>query len=378
MSADHGAIAAALTQFSGVVLDHPRLKNAMRELETATLSGLPPSVTLLLGPTGVGKTTVLSVFGKRPDPVVMMRCQAPSVGDFRFTALHWQQLAGAAGDSLCHAHRCPDTVADGLRRGRARTVEEHRLGVLAMLKRRGARVIIYDEAQLMARTRRVQAQAAQLDVIRSDVDFTQIPHVLAGTYALSSMVFPNDQCARRTRLVHFRPYYWRSEDDQEAFGMVFGQLLLELPLPDPRRSLDALADHRRDIFRGSVGCVGIAKEWLGRACQAVLRTGGVVVDWNALHATRLSDGALAAIAREIVAYEDIEGGDLVEVERSLGMRHQLDMSTGRPPKRPTARRRSTRARPGTRKPGADPTGLSERLSQVDAVPETRKGGHPVL
>jgi hypothetical protein len=235
----------------------------------------------------------------------------------------------------------------------------------------GVLVIVYDEAQLMARTRRVQAQAAQLDVIRSDVDFTQIPHVLAGTYALSSMVFPNDQCARRTRVVHFRPYRWQSEDDRKAFGVVFGQLLLELPFPDPQRSLYALADHRRDIFLGSAGCVGTAKEWIGRACQGVLSAGGSVVDWNALEATRLADGALTAMAREISAYANIEGGDLAEVERSLGMRPQLDLAADKPAERLRGGHRSKRARPGTRKPGADPTGLSERLSQVDAVPDTR-------
>ena len=369
MSAEPGEADAALAQFAGVVLDHPRLGTAVENLEQVTERGLPQPVTLLLGPTGVGKSTAISVFKKDRSDVVVMQCEAPSVGDYQLNAMHWQLLAGAAKSCLPHAHRCPDEAANGLRRGRAMKIDEQRLGVLTALVRMGAAVIVYDEAQVIARTRRVQTQAAQLDVIRGAADRTGIPHVLAGTYALTSMVFPNDQLARRTRLVHFPPYYWDSEDDRNAFGIVFGQLLLELPFPDPSLSLAALEDHARDVFLGSAGCVGQARDWLVRALKLVLTAGGSVIDWEIMEAARLDPGALLSIARAIAEYRDREErADLSEVERSLGMRRRTggkgtpSPETGNAAAKATGKKGKKSPCPGKRRPEADPVGLPAQIT----------------
>ena len=358
-----------LRKYRGVVLRHPSLDAALVEVERALAPGVQPQIVLLLGPTGVGKTTLVEALergGRRGSGlwaarVVRMTCLPAAAGrrGYDFGRSHWRLITQAVGDPFADEHLSPDAVAarrrSGVdRRDRAATTEEYRLGVLHYLRELGPRAVVLDEAQHMTRVPGARSQADQLDVIKDCVDRTEVPHVLVGTYELSVMVAPGDQLGRRSHVVHFAPYSMSDASARAAFQKIFGQLVAELPLPDPGQSWSALREHLRDVYVGCAGCVGILKDWLCRGLQQALEAGGGVVDWPLMEKTKLSEGVLYQIAEQIRAYRELATPARAEIERALGL--DAGSFTGKP------KRRSSVWKPGKRLPVRDPVGVPSSRS----------------
>ena len=181
------SVSGRLAEYRELVLDHALLARAQAKVERAVAPGMPPQIVLLLGPTGVGKTTLLDALASRcSSPVVKMTC-IPVLGrrGYDFGRSHWRLLAEAAGDPFAEEHRSPDAAAAQLRSGRGRcdgkpTLDEYRMGVLEMLRERAPAAVVLDEAQHMTRVPSARTQVDQFDVIKDCVDRTGIPHVLAG------------------------------------------------------------------------------------------------------------------------------------------------------------------------------------------------------
>lgn len=115
-----------------------------------------PQIVLLLGPTGVGKTTLVEALERRfgpPDPLILRMTCLPVAGrrGYDFRRMHWRLLAQASDDRFYDDHVSPDAAGARLRSGRVRrdgpaTTDEYRVGVLAMLRERGARAVVLDKA----------------------------------------------------------------------------------------------------------------------------------------------------------------------------------------------------------------------------------------
>ena len=362
-NSDAASVRRCLDEYQSVLLEHPLLNRARLDLERGLAPGMPPQIVLLLGPTGVGKTTLVEALRRRVGPsdprIVRVTCvPVASRRGYDFGRMHWRLLAQAADDPFSDDHVSPDAAGARLRSGRVRrdgpaTTDEYRLGVLAMLRERGARAVVLDEAQHMTRVPSARSQADQLDVIKDCVDRTGITHVLVGTYELAAMVAPGDQLGRRSLVVHFAPYDGSQMSDRLAFERTFGQLVRALPFPRPNESWEFLADHKSELFLGSAGCVGILKEWLCRALQLVLSVGGGRLDWPVLEKTRLSDDALFVIADQIRAYRQTKRHTRQEIADALGLDRgaqagfSTSLSSGPP-------------QPGKRSPVRDRVGLPEQ------------------
>ena len=299
--------------YRGVRLRHPLLDAASVELERVLDPAMPPRIIQLLGPTGVGKTTLLDTFkhglAEESAPVVCMTCPPVTAGrkGYDFGRPHWRLLAEAAGGVFPDDHQSPDAVAARLRSGGGRrdgaaNTEEYRLGILEFLRAKRPRAVVLDEAQHMTRVSGARCQADQLDMIKDCIDRTGIPHVLVGTYELQAMVALSDQLARRSRVVHFPPYDLSDKSALDGFQSIFGQLVAALPFSDPERSWSVLQEHLLDVGVGSAGCVGVLKDWLGDALQAALAAGVEFVDWERMEQTALPDVDLFRIAHPIHEY----------------------------------------------------------------------------
>ena len=358
------AVDEALEEYRGVVLDHPRLRETVHALRSSLVPGQGPRILAVVGPTGVGKTTVLRAveraFAEESRPVVQVVCLPPGNKGFEFGQLHWRLLSQAAGGKFPDEHVCPDNEADrlkaggGVRQGNG-TVDDQRLGVLTFLRQHGVCAVIFDEAQYVTRIRGSRSQADQLDIVKDCVDRSGIPHVLAGTYELNALFAANEQAVRRLRVHHFRPYYLDAEADREAFAGIVGQLLLELPLPEPRRSLEALEPHLRAICVRSLGCVGVLKDWFADGLRTALQKGRDVVDWSALTAPGcgISNADRIELAKKIHENRRLgEENDLKDVERELGLTADWDLS------RAAVRTGGNARKPGRRKAVRDAVGLT--------------------
>jgi hypothetical protein len=76
--------------------------------------------------------------------------------------------------------------------------------------------------------------------------------------------------ARRGSDFHFARYHFEDERDCEAFQNAFASLLKQIPLQVDH---DALIQRWWYFFEGSIGCIGILKQWLVRALYRALREG---------------------------------------------------------------------------------------------------------
>jgi hypothetical protein len=67
---------------------------------------------------------------------------------------------------------------------------------------------------------------------------------------------------------HFARYHIENETDCQAFRNAFSSLLKQIPL---RVDHDGLLQRWWYFFEGSLGCIGILKQWLVRALYRALR-----------------------------------------------------------------------------------------------------------
>jgi len=94
-----------------------------------------------------------------------------------------------------------------------------------------------------------------------------IIHVLAGPYALFGFRNTSGQLARRGRDIHFARYHMESKEERTAFVAALKYLLERVPLDV---DLNALLSRWRWFAEGSVGCIGVLKDWLVDAVAATL------------------------------------------------------------------------------------------------------------
>ena len=95
-----------------------------------------------------------------------------------------------------------------------------------------------------------------------------LTYVLIGTYDLLPFCNLDGQMARRGSEFHFAPYHIENETDCQAFRNAFSSLLKQIPL---RVDHDGLLQRWWYFFEGSLGCIGILKQWLVRALYRALR-----------------------------------------------------------------------------------------------------------
>src|SRR5437763_12688381 len=86
-----------------------------------------------------------------------------------------------------------------------------------------------------------------------------IMHVLIGTYDLLPFCNLDGQMARRGSEFHFARYHMEDENDCQAFRNAFSSLLKQIPLQVDH---DTLIQRWWYFFEGSIGCIGILKQWL--------------------------------------------------------------------------------------------------------------------
>jgi hypothetical protein len=146
-------------------------------------------------------------------------------------------------------------------------------------------VVFVDEAQHLARIASGRRLSDQLDVIKSIANRTGTVHVLLGTYELLAFRNLSAQLSRRCLDLHFQRYQADSSADRQIFQSVLLTFQKQLPFVDPEPDLMAMWEF---LYERSVGCVGILKEWLMRACVRSIRHGATTLTQEHLEMTALS------------------------------------------------------------------------------------------
>jgi len=250
IAGEPGSSKAKLQQFRKVTIAHPYLVAARDRLITAISDSPRNSVIFVLGPTGVGKTTLRAKVENdltarlipelREDrgrmPVVGMEAVAPDTGNFSWRD-HFKRLLDSMREPLI------DYKLD--RKGRPRgdkeylfrfdpsarsSGAEHQYAVEEALRYRRPAAVFIDEAQHLAKMSSGRRLLDQLDVIKSIANCTGTPHVLVGTYDLLAFRNLSGQLSRRSIDIHFRRYRADRPGEASIFINVLRSFAAQLPV----------------------------------------------------------------------------------------------------------------------------------------------------
>lgn len=369
-----------LHYFRTHTMAHPQLVAARDALMNALHEVPPNSLILVLGPTGVGKTTLRakieqlliaelqSVLEHDPGrlPVVSVECVAPDSGNFSWRD-HFRRLLLHMEEPLVDYKCKPAAPICSDERGvhfmpspRAVGAEYHHAVERALTYRRPMAVLL-DEAQHLARMGSGRRLSDQLDVLKSLANRTRTVHVLIGTYELLAFRSLSAQLSRRSLDLHFPRY--RADDPAEwrTFRMILRSFAAQLPLAEP----PDLLQEQEYLYERSLGCVGILKDWLMRALVSVARRNAPSLTRKDLQAHALSVTQCETMLTEVVEGETQLRESLTERSRlrtRLGLpaqehpRDDMPSRTGSWRPERTARRQPRR-KPGQRNPARDAVGV---------------------
>lgn len=368
-------IAGHIKKFRLPTVAHPMLSSA-KDLLVAAINEAPAgTIVMVVGPTGVGKTTlrlriqqVLSEQGEhcmKTDPsrlpFVAVEAAAPDNGNFNWRDHYRRTLVELsepmldfkltpkwirfAHDSRDQQFVRPDASAAQLRQALESAVQH----------RRPAAILI-DEAQHLTHMASGRRLADQLEVIKSLANCTRTVHILLGTYDLLAFRDLNGQLSRRTLDIHFRRYSAENQDDIRVFKNTVLTFQRHLPLEEQ----PDLLSHWEWLYERPMGCIGILKEWLDRALIIALGKGS-----NTLTARHLETTALSAARCEKIAVEAQEGErQLLSADQTEPRLRQLLGLEERVAGTATHRTPHPRRRVGQRKPERDPIGQRAGLSRT--------------
>jgi hypothetical protein len=275
-----------LAYFRSYTVAHPQLKTVSEALRRAIQEPGGASLIFVVGPTGVGKTTIrlrieqelrqrfLAAGEPEPGriPVVGFEAAAPDSGNFNWKD-YYRRALGALEEPLI------DYKLDRPMAGRSGTGEqtaaarvcspELRQALEQALRHRRPAAVLIDEAQHFTKIASGRRLSDQLDCLKSLASLTGCIHVLIGTYELLPCRNLSAQLSRRSLDIHFRRYRIDNPDDVVAFQRVIFSFQRHLPLaqePELWRDWEFCYTH-------SLGCVGILKDWFARALADVLERG---------------------------------------------------------------------------------------------------------
>jgi len=304
--------------FSRIRLGHPRITETLNTMTALASPSSGKSILLLIGPTGVGKSTLINVLTEQVIrthreeiesdasfiPVASML--APASGERGFS---WKMFYAALGKALNEplmGKKLETRLLNGKTLtslpGSAGNVTAMRLAVEGIIAHRRTKLIMIDEAVPLLRKVQGNSLENHMDALKTLAE-KGATLVLIGSYDLHEIVGLSGQVARRMGVVHFSRYHEDVPEDARAFRSVVQQLQRHLPI----QGLPDLTEIARDLQQSTIGCVGILKTVLASVLECALADGGKWSD-SFLDKSLLSLNQFEAILAETMAGEALVRG----------------------------------------------------------------------
>jgi Cdc6-like AAA superfamily ATPase len=357
--------------YKKLAIKHRHHDEALDKMKFLTLFCSSIDFIVLSGPTGVGKThllkrLVLAIWQAFAElvrvepscvPVLFTTAVAHGARNFDFKRLYRDGLIGL-GDlfvdrRLTHGvQRTGGKVVDSV----STTTSEMRSAIEKEFKERKTRIWIIDEAQHILLGGKSGSVVDQFDVLKSIAQISNIKIVLCGTYQLPDLLRISGQVMRRSSTVQYNRYRNTDKDELLQFASVAKSLMSEVPVD----TFPDAAENAEFFHAGSLGCVGVLKDWIARAWGAAHFANRREITLVDFESTKIDDEALELMADEI-AWGDAGHGRL---EWRLQRTCKADSRSARQ----KAKKASHPPRPGERNPARDPVG------PMKPKPNERAGG----
>lgn len=265
-----------INYFRNFTAAHPHLIEVAERLVTALTEPDESSVIFLLGPTGVGKTTLLirtveklieqfmKEYEENKGRVLFAGFEAPTpdLRNFNWKDFYIRALE-ALEDPLVDIedHLVARTYLHSSTKAALRLLLERNL------RYRQPKLFYIDEAQNLGRVSTAKHLKDQSECIKSISNLGQVPILLVGTYELLTIQALSGQLCRRSTEIHYSRYRLDNANDVKAFKNVLYKFQRHLPLEEE----PDLMSHWDFCYERSLGCIGILKTWLLKALKETLR-----------------------------------------------------------------------------------------------------------
>lgn len=297
-------------------IKHTRIRQVITELNTLIYRGSQDSILLVIGPTGVGKSTLarymveqamesaIPEMNKDAGLIPAVYVEAPSSGedDFSWRLLYTQALT-ELGEDLSAGPKVAygiDPTTGHMVRPRGMSLNGLaglRTAVERCLKERDTRFVVIDEAAHIIRQTRRSRLEIQLDTLKSLANKGGSQMVMVGSYDLYQLVSLSGQLARRTHVVHCERYRQDRHEDVLAFTACLQKFQSVLP----QLWGDQLVQYGQALHENTLGCVGTLSSVLTRAAKLAEADGKWTV--GALERALLTDAQRTRILEEILEGE---------------------------------------------------------------------------
>jgi DNA polymerase III delta prime subunit len=315
---------AQLDTFKDVTMKHAHLTHVDDQLSLWVEEHTDATHVLLYGPGGVGKSKVLRVVAERfrdevsdrfVVPILLLEPIPPDLGPYLRLDYYWQ-IIDALKDhllvkelvgSVAHLMAAPKATRSKL--GAIDWLKMRHVAEQALIRAR-VKAVFVDEGHRLMQGDGSHTVDEQLEWLKSLSNRTNVLHVLAGPYALFGFRNTSGQLARRGRDIHFQRYHVNDKEERKAFAGALQYLLERVPLTC---DVNVFLKRWRWFAEGSVGCIGILRDWLVDAVTATLVQGGTSLTEEVLTLTmphpakRVSLEIEARAGEHKVALHDSEG-----------------------------------------------------------------------
>ena len=347
--------AAKLHYFKGITVPHLHLQTALDHLLLNLQEPADTSIVFIVGPSGVGKTTLrlraekillensLPRLRENPEivPVAGVDVVAPEQGKFSHRD-YYIRLLEAIGDVLVSYKTYPgyDFSPDPIHT--TKNSAALRRSLEQVLHRRQVKTLMIDEAQHLLMMAGAHQMLQQMNWIKSIANITRTTHVLFGTYELLNCCGLSGQLSRRSEDLHLSRYHLDAPQEVTEFLRILHTFQAHMPFPDPP-SLDQWYEY---LLQYSIGCIGILKHWLLRALRSAMLEDAPTLTLEHLQHTEISTTRYRQLQEEVKAGERQLHND------KPSHAHSSPSKQSTQPKPPSRRK----GRVGTRKPKRDPVG----------------------
>jgi energy-coupling factor transporter ATP-binding protein EcfA2 len=269
------SIQERIDYFTGHTMAHPHLNKAYQNILDAIYKAPGTSLIFVVGPTGVGKSTLLYRMEQKiiernladleidrgKIPIFGVESKSPELSQFEWKDFYIRLLE-AINEPLIDKK----IVYHDKSVNQSNSKSQWRRAVESALKNRRPDAFYIDEAHHLAQLSSGQKLKDQPEVLKSLANLCKVKIIPTGTYDLLKLTDLGDQLCRRTKIVHFPRYRLDVVDELNQFKNVVEALEIQLPLqkqPDLVKSWHFL-------YENSCGCVGILKDWLSETLCNVL------------------------------------------------------------------------------------------------------------
>lgn len=260
--------------FEKKTIAHNSIKKTHTRLTRLMTMPKRPDLILLIGPTGVGKSTVRdkiieetlgrNIKAMEKDagflPIAYIELKASEGEKFNWP-LFYDDALTALNEPQYFIER-KVVLEDNQKR---KNLLAKRKGFENALKYRKAQFFIIDEAHHLIRGGSGKVLENRLTCLKSLAMNSKTTFILVGTYELRLLRLLNEELSRRCVDVHFKRY---SLEKSELMG--FKGVIKTFQKHIPFEKEPKLLDHWEFLYERSIGCAGILKDWLVRSYSLAL------------------------------------------------------------------------------------------------------------